>query len=325
MIYFAIGSLLAMAVALGFLMSTSDESNGTTPPSSAPLIKSAKKLGALKMPTLYRYTKDLSLLASRGELDPVVGRDTEIRRVIQILSRRTKNNPILIGEAGVGKTAIVEGLAQTLLSNIWQEPLSSKRVLSLDLSSLLAGTKFRGEFEKRLKAVSNEIVAAERQIILFIDEIHTLANAGEATGGIGAADTLKPSLARGELQVVGATTPKEFISNIKHDSTLARRFQPVMINEPTQKQAIMILEALKPRYSAYHGVIITREAIAKAVQLSARNIKGRRLPDKAIDVMDEAASLVKMNAVMDPTKKGKPTVLPKDVESVINDWAKATI
>lgn len=324
MVYLAIGTLLALAIALGFLMS-SDDARQDDAPTSAPLIKSAKKLGALKMPTLYRYTKDLSLLASRGELDPVVGRDAEIRRVIQILSRRTKNNPILIGEAGVGKTAIVEGLAQTLLANIWQEPLSSKRVLSLDLSALLAGTKFRGEFEKRLKAVSNEIVAAERQIILFIDEIHTLANAGEATGGIGAADTLKPSLARGELQVVGATTPKEYVTDIKHDTTLARRFQPVMINEPTLKQAVQILEALKPRYSSYHGVVISDEAITKAVQLSAKQIKNRRLPDKAIDVMDEAASLVKMNSVMDPSFKGKPTVRPKDIQAVIKDWSRSTI
>ena len=323
MIYLAIGLLLVFAVAIGFLMSSS-EGTATAKSTAVPLIASSKKFGTLKMPTLYRYTKDLSLLASKGELDPVVGRDKEIRRVIQILSRRTKNNPILIGEAGVGKTAIIEGLAQTLLSTIWDDSLSSKRVLSLDLSSLLAGTKFRGEFEKRLKAVSNEIVAAERQIILFIDEIHTLANAGEATGGIGAADILKPSLARGELQVAGATTPKEFSTHIKFDTTLARRFQPVLIKEPTIKQAITILEALKPRYSTYHSVHITSEAINKAVTLSAKMIKGRRLPDKAIDVIDEAASLAKMEAVMTP-KNSAPKVTPKDVEAVLRDWKSSEI
>jgi len=320
----AIGALLIAALLIGFLM-TSDQK--IKPIRSAPvLIKKAGKLTPLKTRTLYLYSKDLSLLASKGELDPVVGRDEEIKRVIQTLSRRTKNNPILIGLAGVGKTAIVEGLAQTLLSKIWQSSLSSKRVLSLDLSSLLAGTKFRGEFEKRLKAVSDEIVAAERQIILFIDEIHTLANVGEATGGIGAADILKPSLARGELQVVGATTPKEYQDHIKLDSTLARRFQPIIVKEPTKKEAITILEALKPRYSAYHEVEITAAAIKSAVELSTKYIKGRQLPDKAIDVMDEAASFVKLNKVVGSTKSETiPKVLPKHVESVISIWSESQI
>lgn len=324
MVIIAIVLLVILAGVIGILMGS--ESSQKKMGETIPKIHSAKKLRTLRMPTLYRYSKDLTLLASRGELDPVVGRDKEIKRVIQILSRRTKNNPILIGEAGVGKTAIAEGLAQTLLSNIWEDNLSSKRVLSLDLSSLLAGTKFRGEFEKRLKAVSDEIVASERQIILFIDEIHTLANAGEATGGIGAADTLKPSLARGELQVVGATTPLEFQTHIKNDATLARRFQPVLVKEPTIAGAIMILEALKPRYSNYHGVEITGDAIKKAVTLSAKKIKGRRLPDKAIDVIDEAASLAKLNAVLSPPSGGgKPKVTPKDIESVIADWAASEI
>lgn len=324
MVYISIGVLIFLAGILTVVMKAerSEKQEDLTPPP----IRSSKKLGTLRTPTLYRYSRDLSLLASRGELDPVVGRDKEIQRVIQILSRRTKNNPILIGEAGVGKTAIAEGLAQTLLSNIWKESLSSKRVLSLDLSSLLAGTKFRGEFEKRLKAVSDEIVAAERKIILFIDEIHTLASAGEATGGIAAADTLKPSLARGELQVVGATTPVEYATHIKHDTTLARRFQPVLINEPTLEKAITILEALKPRYSEYHGVAITKEAIKAAVTLSASKIKGRRLPDKAIDVIDEAASFAKLNSVLNPPIDGAmPKVTRKDIETVIADWVVSEI
>lgn len=285
--------------------------------------KSKKKLHPLRLPTLSQYARDLTMLAGRGELDPVVGRDREIRRVIQILSRRTKNNPILIGKAGVGKTAVVEGLAQTLLSNIWQSSLSSKRVLSLDISSLLAGTKFRGEFEKRLKRVANEIIAAQRSIILFIDEIHTLAGAGEATGGIGAADILKPALARGDLQVVGATTPNEYNEKIKQDSTLARRFQPVLIKEPNMQETINILSALKPRYSSYHEVIISNDAIVRAVELSIKYIKGRHLPDKAIDVMDEAASLVKLNARIHPSPKDKlPEVTPADIEKVVKEWAK---
>lgn len=321
MVYFYIILLLVLASAVAFLSFSSGE--GIMPIRLSHGKSRSKRLKSLRLPTLSQYAKDLTFMASRGELDPVVGRDKEIRRVIQILSRRTKNNPILIGKAGVGKTAIVEGLAQTLLSNIWQSDLSSKRVLSLDISGLLAGTKFRGEFEKRLKRVANEIIAAQRSIILFIDEIHTLAGAGEATGGIGAADILKPALARGDLQVVGATTPKEYDDKIKRDSTLARRFQPVFVREPTMQESINILSALKPRYSSYHEVRINNDAIVKAVELSMKYIKERHLPDKAIDVMDEAASLVKLNSRIYPMQDNKlPEVMPADIEKVIKEWTK---
>ena len=322
MIYIAFALIIVAAIAIHYLTSQHSGGGGF---SANGLEKGnfGKELKSLRIPTLSMYAKDLSFAASKGALDPVVGRDEEIRRVIQILSRRTKNNPILIGKAGVGKTAVVEGLAQTLLSNIWHSNLKNKRVLSLDLSGLLAGTKYRGEFEKRLQAVTREIISAQRSIILFIDEIHTLAEAGEATGGIGAADILKPALARGDLQIIGATTPEEYETIIKRDTTLARRFQPVEIMEPSRLSTIAILEALKPRYSSYHGVKISREAILAAVDLTNKYIKGRHQPDKAIDVMDEASSLVKLESIIAPSqKKDSPVVRASHVAKVVRDWNK---
>ncbi|HTW54521.1 MAG TPA: AAA family ATPase [Stellaceae bacterium] len=243
---------------------------------------------------LAKYSRDLTEEAKNGKLDPVIGRDDEIRRTIQVLARRTKNNPVLIGEPGVGKTAVVEGLAQRLAAGDVPEGLKNRRVLALDLTQLVAGAKFRGEFEERLKAVLAEIQAAAGQIIVFIDELHMLVGAGRIDGAIDASNMLKPALARGELRCIGATTPDEYRRYIEKDAALARRFQPVTIDEPSADDAVSILRGLKERYEVHHGVRITDAAIVAAVQLSARYIGDRRLPDKAIDLIDEAASRVRI-------------------------------
>jgi len=243
---------------------------------------------------LSRYSRDLTDLARRGKLDPVIGRDEEIRRVIQVLSRRTKNNPVLIGEPGVGKTAIAEGLASRIISGDVPEGLKNRRVLALDLAAMVAGAKFRGEFEDRLKAFLKEVAAAQGEVILFIDEMHTLVGAGSAEGSMDASNMLKPALARGELKAVGATTLDEYRTHIEKDAALERRFQPVFVGEPSVEDSISILRGLKERYEVHHGVRIQDAALVAAASLSARYIGNRFLPDKAIDLVDEAASHLRM-------------------------------
>jgi ATP-dependent Clp protease ATP-binding subunit ClpB len=276
-----------------------------------------------KFQALERYGRDLTDAASQGKLDPVIGRDDEIRRVIQVLSRRTKNNPVLIGEPGVGKTAIVEGLAQRIVAGDVPEGLKDRRVIALDLSAMVAGSKYRGEFEDRLKAVLKEITDAQGQIIVFIDELHTIVGAGAAEGAMDAGNMLKPMLARGELRAVGATTLDEYRKHIEKDPALERRFQPVFVGEPTVEDTIAILRGLKERYQVHHKVRIQDSALVAAATLSHRYIADRFLPDKAIDLVDEAASRIRMEIDSKP-RSTRSTVTSCSSRSSCSRWVKTT-
>src|SRR5207249_1471989 len=255
-----------------------------------------------KFQALEKYGRDLTALARQGKIDPVIGRDDEIRRVMQVLSRRTKNNPVLIGEPGVGKTAIAEGLARRIISGDVPESLKNKRLVAMDLSAMIAGAKYRGEFEDRLKAFLKEIVSSEGKIGLFIDELHTLVGAGAAEGATDAANIMKPQLARGELRAIGATTLDEYRKHIEKDPALERRFQPVCVSEPSVEATMAILRGLKERYEVHHGVRIQDAALVAAATLSHRYIADRILPDKAIDLIDEAASRLRMELDSMPTE-----------------------
>ena len=277
------------------------QSNGVNEKDLRAAIKELRKGSTVNSQTaeetynaLNKFAINLNDMARKGKLDPVIGRDEEIRRVLQILSRRTKNNPILIGEPGVGKTAIAEGLAHRIIDGDVPENLKSKQIYSLDMSALIAGAKFKGEFEERLKSVVKEVVSAEGEIVLFIDEIHTLVGAGGGEGAMDAANILKPALAKGELRAIGATTLNEYQKYFEKDKALERRFQKVMVNEPDALDAISILRGLKERYETYHHVRIKDEAIIAAVELSQKYISDRFLPDKAIDLIDEAAAKLRL-------------------------------
>ena len=293
--------LLAIAMAAGTAAAMVLKNSSVTPQALNTAIKDHRKGRKAESASaektydaLKKYAMDLTDAAAEGKIDPVIGRDEEIRRTIQVLSRRTKNNPVLIGEPGVGKTAIVEGLAQRIISGDVPENLKSKKLLVLDLGALVAGAKFRGEFEERLKAVLSEVTASNGQIILFIDEMHTLVGAGAAEGSMDASNLLKPALARGELHCVGATTLTEYRKHVEKDAALARRFQPIVVSEPTVDDTISILRGIKEKYELHHGVRIKDSALVSAATLSNRYITNRFLPDKAIDLVDEAGSRVRM-------------------------------
>ena len=280
--------------------------------------KLAKKKNLEATPTLNQYSRDLTQLAKEGGLDPVIGREEEIQRVIQILSRRSKNNPCLIGEPGVGKTAVVEGLAQNIVSGIVPDSVINKRVVTLDLSGMVAGSKYRGEFEERIKKVLAEVKKAGN-ILLFIDELHTIIGAGGAEGAIDASNILKPSLARGEIQLIGATTIEEDRKYIEKDAALERRFQPVTVEEPDEEQAVAILTGLRPQYEAHHHVKITDEGIRAAVQMSERYINDRNLPDKAIDLMDEAASRVRLGSFKTPKQMKETEQRIRELDIILEE------
>ena len=280
--------------------------------------KLAKKKNLEATPTLNQYSRDLTQLAKEGGLDPVIGREEEIQRVIQILSRRSKNNPCLIGEPGVGKTAVVEGLAQNIVSGIVPDSVINKRVVTLDLSGMVAGSKYRGEFEERIKKVLAEVKKAGN-ILLFIDELHTIIGAGGAEGAIDASNILKPSLARGEIQLIGATTIEEYRKYIEKDAALERRFQPVTVEEPDEEQAVAILTGLRPQYEAHHHVKITDEGIRAAVQMSERYINDRNLPDKAIDLMDEAASRVRLGSFKTPKQMKETEQRIRELDIILEE------
>ena len=284
------------------MRSTSSRATSCSPSSSKCAAASASRprIRRARYQALEKFGRDLTELAEQGKLDPVIGRDEEIRRVIQVLSRRTKNNPVLIGDPGVGKTAIAEGLAQRIVAGDVPEGLKGKRVWALDIGSLLAGSKYRGEFEERLKAVLTEIQSSEGQIVLFIDELHTIVGAGAAEGAVDAANMLKPMLSRGELRAIGATTLDEYRKYIEKDAALERRFQPVFVGEPSVADTIAILRGLKERYEAHHGVRIRDAALVAAAVLSDRYISDRQLPDKAIDLVDESASRLRMEIDSSP-------------------------
>ncbi|WP_309611603.1 Clp protease N-terminal domain-containing protein, partial [Sphingomonas sp.] len=299
--------LLAMLLAKGTDVATALAASGVTPKAlnaaidklrggrNADTQSSEDRYDALK-----RFSRDLTQAARDGKLDPVIGRDEEIRRTIQVLMRRTKNNPVLIGEPGVGKTAIAEGLALRIANGDVPDGLKDRRLMSLDMGSLIAGAKYRGEFEERLKGVLDEVKQADGQIILFIDEMHTLVGAGKGEGAMDASNLLKPALARGELHAIGATTLDEYRKHVEKDAALERRFQPVFVGEPTVPDTISILRGLKEKYELHHGVRITDAALVAAATLSHRYISDRFLPDKAIDLMDEAASRLRMEVESKP-------------------------
>ena len=299
-----------------------DDVQPNSPKSMGDIRKNGGKTQLKDAPTLKQYGRDLTALAKEGKLDPIIGRDTETQRVIQILSRRTKNNPCLIGEPGVGKTAVAEGLAQKIVEGNVPETLAGKILVTLDISGMIAGAKYRGEFEERLKNVMSE-VAKNPNIILFIDEIHTLIGAGAAEGAVDAANILKPALARGEMQVIGATTIEEYRKYIEKDAALERRFQSVMVGEPSKEEAILILKGLRDKYESHHKVKITDEAIEAAVNLSTRYINDRFLPDKAIDLIDEAASKIRINNFTKPDGIKDIEEEIKNIDSELEEAIKA--